>query len=345
MADTIADLIAEMPQMEAKAAHWQERFTAYMKWLEDRYERQRKAEGRGVGSLESFQNVYGGIANKARIETEPELKREIYAYVDRLCKAYLTADQATCRQARQAIASANDVSSFLTGYVQIRTERIHDGQAEESLRLALAALSLYDMTFMPGLTPRWEEDYPNLKTWLNPLLDAAKVAGLDVVPHLKAIAALSSNQPSRVSPKSISFRQRLTEIAEDIGRSPAPKPPSVECPEVMRTGIRALPLTSDQPANGQVDTLNIFTAYQFQARKDQSITVRMQRTSGNINPLLSIEDVNGRALARETGPREATINGFTIPADGCYYVQVSCQNIAMGKTRGTYHLVVSGFEW
>jgi hypothetical protein len=76
--------VRHLPEIEAKAAHSAERFRAYITWLEQRYERQRKDQGGRVSSYTSFQSVYVGITNKARTETEPELRHEIFDYVS--CK-------------------------------------------------------------------------------------------------------------------------------------------------------------------------------------------------------------------------------------------------------------------
>lgn len=75
------------------------------------------------------------------------------------------------------------------------------------------------------------------------------------------------------------------------------------------------------------------------------ITVRVERTSGNLLPDVSILDANKQQITQSYGPDQtgaaAQIDNFTLPAAGTYTVLVQRQNGGTGITTGGYSLLVT----
>jgi hypothetical protein len=81
--------------------------------------------------------------------------------------------------------------------------------------------------------------------------------------------------------------------------------------------------------------------YRFEAQKDDLITVRMNRTGGNLDAFLALANAGLQELTSDDdggGGQNAKIEGFLIPADGTYYVIATRFDRENGRTTGGYRL-------
>ncbi len=87
--------------------------------------------------------------------------------------------------------------------------------------------------------------------------------------------------------------------------------------------------------------------YVLQGQRGDVITIRMARTSGDLDPLLNLFDASGQVLITgdddETSrePLNAGILNYMLPADGSYYIRATRYGYANGPSRGTYLLQIS----
>jgi hypothetical protein len=116
--------------------------------------------------------------------------------------------------------------------------------------------------------------------------------------------------------------------------------------ELVLTEAAAAP--TDIIEYGNVVTGNIsdtvFSAnYRFTASAGDIITIRMNGTSGNLDPLLILRDPGGNEIARGDDGGEqvfynAIISGFAIPTDGVYTIVATRFREVQGATTGAYEL-------
>lgn len=87
--------------------------------------------------------------------------------------------------------------------------------------------------------------------------------------------------------------------------------------------------------------------YVLQGERGEVVTIRMARTSGDLDPLLNLFDANGQVLITgdddETSrePLNAGILNYMLPADGTYYIRATRYGYANGPSRGTYLLEIA----
>lgn len=106
----------------------------------------------------------------------------------------------------------------------------------------------------------------------------------------------------------------------------------------------ALPLEPDTPLRGSITNARNVQFYRFAAHKDDRVSVRMDRKSGDLDALLVIADSSGRELIEDDdtgGGQNAAILDFAIPADGTYLVLAMRYERAQGTTQGDYELTLS----
>src|SRR5258708_38116578 len=74
-------------------------------------------------------------------------------------------------------------------------------------------------------------------------------------------------------------------------------------------------LTLLQPVTGEISTTQPEQRWTFSAKKGQRLSLRMQATSGDLEPYVELLDSSGKVLAMSTNTslRNATIDAFAIP--------------------------------
>lgn len=105
--------------------------------------------------------------------------------------------------------------------------------------------------------------------------------------------------------------------------------------------LAAVPLRAGAAVEGALTESRSEQYYRFEARKDDIISVSMDRTGGNIDAFLVIADLQMTELAvNDDGGdgQNALIADFLVPADGSYYVIATRFERELGTTTGPYRL-------
>lgn len=103
----------------------------------------------------------------------------------------------------------------------------------------------------------------------------------------------------------------------------------------------AIPLLSGAPVQGQISDQQISQFYSFDGHKDDVVTIRMGRSSGNLDAFLSLLDASQREITNDDdsgGGQNAMINQFILPADGTYTIEATRFKRDQGDTSGPYQL-------
>lgn len=103
----------------------------------------------------------------------------------------------------------------------------------------------------------------------------------------------------------------------------------------------ALPLLPGIPAQGEITDSRDVQFYQFEGRKDDVITIRMSRPSGELDSFLALLDPSRREIVSDDdggGGQNALINQYVLPVDGTYTVVATRFERAQGTTVGPYRL-------
>lgn len=119
-----------------------------------------------------------------------------------------------------------------------------------------------------------------------------------------------------------------------------------ECPPTSPLGSPATAITNNVPVDGTITAANPIVVFQFTAFEDDVVTINMQRTGGNLDTFLGLAGSNGNIMERDPGfdPASSTINQFTIPAAGCYYIYASREGVSDGTTEGAFLLTATGIS-
>jgi len=83
--------------------------------------------------------------------------------------------------------------------------------------------------------------------------------------------------------------------------------------------------------------------YQFQGQAGETITIRAERLTGDLDPIVVLRDAADRNLATNDDANASTSNSelmFTLPASGRYTIAVTRFGLRDGTTRGDYGVVV-----
>lgn len=117
-----------------------------------------------------------------------------------------------------------------------------------------------------------------------------------------------------------------------------------KCPAVSPLGVPAETIFNEVPAFGNITASSPALAYQFNVFQGDVVSIRMERTGGNLDTFLGLADERGNVLARDSGfdPARSAINSFSIPADGCYFVYASREGVGDGTTEGTFIVTATG---
>jgi hypothetical protein len=97
--------------------------------------------------------------------------------------------------------------------------------------------------------------------------------------------------------------------------------------------------------NGYLDNENFAANYVFVGAGGDIVTITMQRTEGNLDPLLTLHDITGKLLISNDdgfaeGSQDALIRNYTLPADGIYIIEASRYQRVAGETSGDYVLTL-----
>lgn len=100
-----------------------------------------------------------------------------------------------------------------------------------------------------------------------------------------------------------------------------------------------------QPTTGMILGLRPEQLWTFEAVKGQRLSVRMQATSGNLDPYIELLDASGKVLASSATAslRNAAIDGFVVPAKGTYTVRAT--RAPGGSTGGYTVTLMPGFSF
>jgi hypothetical protein len=103
----------------------------------------------------------------------------------------------------------------------------------------------------------------------------------------------------------------------------------------------AIPILVGETLDGELTNANYNRYYAFEARANDLITVRMNRTAGTLDAFLILANAGLQQLAADDdsgGGQNARIENFLIPADGRYYIIASRFEGETGTTAGGYRL-------
>lgn len=94
---------------------------------------------------------------------------------------------------------------------------------------------------------------------------------------------------------------------------------------------------------GSITDGNFADRYLFMGAAGDRVTIQMQRTEGNLDPLLTLLDASDKQLFADDdgfaeGSQDAQIQAFELPADGLYFIEASRFQRSAGTTTGIYTL-------
>ena len=111
------------------------------------------------------------------------------------------------------------------------------------------------------------------------------------------------------------------------------------------SALMAIPLVDDTPADGELTLERYADFYQFTGRKDEVITLRLERGAGSgLDPLVVLSDSLLEELAADddgAGLQNSLISQYVLPEDGTYYVTVTRYQRDAGTTAGSYQLTLT----
>ena len=111
------------------------------------------------------------------------------------------------------------------------------------------------------------------------------------------------------------------------------------------SALLALPLDEGVPAPGELTAERYADFYQFEGRKDEIVTVRLERTPGSaLDPVVALTDALLTEIASDddsAGQQNSLINQFVLPEDGVYYVIATRYQREAGTSTGPYRLTLT----
>jgi hypothetical protein len=103
-------------------------------------------------------------------------------------------------------------------------------------------------------------------------------------------------------------------------------------------------LVYNVPANGEISNREFSQTWTLRTASADRLSIRVERTSGNLIPDVAILDANNQQIQASYGPDRtgavAEIENFTLPAGGEYQVLVQRRDAGTGLTAGEYTLTV-----
>jgi hypothetical protein len=332
-------LFSQLPVVGQRTKRWIERFNQAYRALEKQNERRLRSEA--SQGLAAYQRAHAALRQMAIKEAGLDELNTIFTFCDRLCLVYLNADDEQRERLRQL--ASNLLWLGAGHFVTSRAEKIHTAADIELLRIALAAISIANWTYYPG-GASVRADYPDATADFDLLIQKSQQAAIDILPHLEAVAALSSEKPSHAAPHSPSMRTMMQEIANKLARERNAVVAAPPCPDISPLGSPATLLANAVPIGGQISDATAILVYRFVAKAGDVVTLDMQRTHGDLDAFLGLVDSRGNVLIRSAGsdPRQARIGDFQVKTTGCYYVYASRKGLGDGKTSGGFNLILSG---
>ncbi|MEO8606874.1 MAG: hypothetical protein ABI690_03285 [Chloroflexota bacterium] len=103
-------------------------------------------------------------------------------------------------------------------------------------------------------------------------------------------------------------------------------------------------LSYSAPVSGEITDTAFTQNWTLQTASADRISVRVERTDGNLIPDVAILDANGQSVQTSYGADRtgavSVIDNFTLPTGGTYQIQVGRKDADTGVTSGKYSLVV-----
>ncbi|MCC6804306.1 MAG: hypothetical protein IT319_15600 [Anaerolineae bacterium] len=103
-------------------------------------------------------------------------------------------------------------------------------------------------------------------------------------------------------------------------------------------------VTLGEPVEGEITNAKWENVWTFESAQGGSVTVRVERTSGTLSPMIYIWDANGQEMysAYPANTRDsAEMTSYSLPGSGTYRIVVSRESDQDGYTVGGYQLTVS----
>ena len=103
----------------------------------------------------------------------------------------------------------------------------------------------------------------------------------------------------------------------------------------------AIPLKSGISGRGDLNDEQHLRYYQFAGAAEELVSIRMERASGSLDPLLVLSDSRSRELISDddsAGGKNALIEDFVLPEDGVYTILATRFEGAAGTSSGRYRL-------
>lgn len=106
------------------------------------------------------------------------------------------------------------------------------------------------------------------------------------------------------------------------------------------------PVATDTSVTGTIRVTDPFEAYSFTGATGDIVTIRMDATSGNLDPKLFLLDPSGNLVAvnddKAAGNTNAEIANQTLVSDGLYTIVATHYGQDLGGTQGDYILTLTG---
>jgi len=117
-----------------------------------------------------------------------------------------------------------------------------------------------------------------------------------------------------------------------------------QCPEMSPLGAPTQLVFNNTPVFGRISDATPAIAYGFSSIAGDVVSVTMERTGGDLDTFMGLADGRGNLMARDAGfdPARSSINGFEVPADGCYFIYASREGVGDGTTEGTFIVTATG---
>ncbi len=102
-----------------------------------------------------------------------------------------------------------------------------------------------------------------------------------------------------------------------------------------------IPITANTPTTGTISEEYHQRFYAFTGRRDQTVSIRMNRAEGELDSFVALAMAEGRELVSDDdggGGQNSLITNFTLPADGLYLIVATRFQREAGETTGNFTL-------
>ena len=190
---------------------------------------------------------------------------------------------------------------------------------------------------------------------LDPFLIVVGPSGAELARNDDAVQTLenyafNAQIPDLVAPANGTYTVRATRFGEGTGPSSGEFALRVSTgtPATPAPALEGTPIAVGDEVTGSLSKSSGAVDYVLNLAAGQTVTITMQRTSGDLDALLIVFDAAGREVARNDDAVaiigdttfNAQIVGFTAPAAGTYLVRATHYNEANGDSAGDYRLSV-----